>query len=107
MVVTDLEFDCGSEPVVGAVCTAVAQLVMVVFLTQALFARTDLPTYAMLATHDGHSQKTMMSEHEARGCSTSCHIATCLFLNQDRTYMKFIVNELYQRMSNRKQQSQG
>ena len=36
-----------------------AQLAFAYF-KQALIARTDLLTYATLATHDGHSQKNMM-----------------------------------------------
>ena len=38
-----------------------AQLALVAFLTQALLAKTDLPTDATLATHDSQSLKKMMT----------------------------------------------
>ena len=56
-----------------------AQLALVTYLTQALIARTDLPTYATLATHESHSLKKMMTA----SCTfiiyaESCQIATCV-----------------------------
>ena len=60
---------CVSEPVIDAVCTA--------YLKQALIARTDLPTYAALVTHDSHSLQKKMTTSCTRTISAeSCHIAT-------------------------------
>ena len=56
-----------------------AQLALVAYLTQALLARTDLPMYATLATHDRHSLKKMMTASWTFIISAeSCHIATWL-----------------------------
>ena len=52
MGVTDLTFF--SESVIDAVYTAVAQLALA-YVKQALIARTDPSTCALLATHDCHS----------------------------------------------------
>ena len=52
-----------------------AQLALT-YLTQALIARTDLPMYATLATHDSHSLKQMMTASCTLIISAeSCHIA--------------------------------
>ena len=63
-----------------------AQLALVPHLTQAQLARTDLPTYGTLATHDSHSLKDddsiLHTHHPCRTTrvapvnSTACHIAT-------------------------------
>ena len=45
------------------------------YLKQALVARTELPTYAKLATHDNHSVKNMTTSSCALVTSSeSCHV---------------------------------
>ena len=59
--VTDLSFADRNQFLTQCVLHWLAQLALVAFLTQALIARTDLPTYATFLTHDSHSLKKMMT----------------------------------------------
>ena len=66
-----------------------AQLAPVGKLTQALLVRTDLPTYATLATRQSVSEKWW--QHLAN--STSCHIATWLCEARECSMTSTIVSE--------------
>ena len=82
----DLAPICESERVMDAVFAAVVASTR---MTQALIARTDLPTYATLATYDSHSLKKMMAASCTLIISVEpCQIAT-LILASDRLFLSF------------------